>query len=295
VSLLLIKTSSLQDAVNYANVDPLVHVSAVLKSAAGFESNVFSTETEQAGILDRLLLPALSDKVEIRSVSQPMTLLFERQLRFGDILAAETLIILAVLAGAFVLMPVVLIRHFKAIERAEVEHERSAYLATHDVLTQLPNRYLFAERFDQALSNWTSSGTAFAVLLVDLDHFKEINDKHGHEVGDQVLKVVANRMLQVTRSCDIVARYGGDEFVILITDLINSESAEQNAERVLEAIAQTVATSAGELSLSCSIGVALCPNHGQSLGSLLKAADQAMYGVKQLGRKGFAMTESPEA
>ncbi|MGY3173918.1 diguanylate cyclase (GGDEF)-like protein [Pseudomonas sp. TE12234] len=295
VSLLLIKTGSLQDAVFYANVDPLVHVSALLKSAAGFESNVFSTETEQAGILDRLLLPALSDKVEIRSVSQPMTLLFERQLRLGDVLTAETLIILAVLAGAFVLMPVVLIRHFKAIERAEVEHERSAYLATHDVLTQLPNRYLFVERFDQALSNWTSSGTAFAVLLIDLDHFKDINDKHGHEVGDQVLIAVANRMLQVTRSCDTVARYGGDEFVILITDLINPESAEQYAERVLEAIAQTVATSAGELSLSCSIGVSLCPNHGQSLGSLLKAADQAMYGVKQLGRKGIAMTESPEA
>ena len=102
-------------------------------------------------------------------------------------------------------------------------------------------------------------------------------------------------MLQVTRSCDTVARYGGDEFVILITDLINPESAEQYAERVLEAIAQTVATSAGELSLSCSIGVALCPDHGQTLSSLLKAADQAMYGVKQLGRKGVAMTEYPEA
>ena len=118
-------------------------------------------------------------------------------------------------------MPVVLIRHFKSIERAEVELERSAYLATHDVLTQLPNRYLFADRFDQALSNWTSSGTAFAVLLIDLDHFKEINDKHGHEVGDLVLTAVANRMLQVTRFCDTVARYGGDEFVILI----NPESA----------------------------------------------------------------------
>jgi diguanylate cyclase (GGDEF)-like protein len=295
VSLLLIKTGSLQDAVNYANVDPLVHISAVLKTDAGPESNVFSTDTEQAGILDRLFLPALADRVEIMSASQPMTLLFERQLRLGDVLTAETLIILAVLAGAFVLMPVVLIRHFKAIERAEVEHERSAYLATHDVLTQLPNRYLFADRFDQALSNWKVSGVPFAVLLIDLDYFKEINDQHGHEVGDQVLKAVANRMLQVTRSCDTVARYGGDEFVILITDLINPESAELNAERVLEAIAQTVATSAGDLSISCSIGVSLCPNHGQSLGALLKAADQAMYGVKQLGRKGVAMTESPEA
>ncbi|MFJ2689204.1 diguanylate cyclase domain-containing protein [Pseudomonas sp. NPDC087336] len=183
----------------------------------------------------------------------------------------------------FVLMPVVLIRHFKSIERAEVELERSAYLATHDVLTQLPNRYLFADRFDQALSNWTSSGTAFAVLLIDLDHFKEINDKHGHEVGDLVLTAVTNRMLQVTRFCDTVARYGGDEFVILITDLINPESAELNAERVLEAMAQTVATSAGELSLSCSIGVALCPNHGQNLGSLLKGGGSGNVRCKTTG------------
>lgn len=151
------------------------------------------------------------------------------QLRLGDVLTAETLIILAVLAGALVLMPVVLIRHFKAIERAEVEHERSAYLATHDVLTQLPNRYLFADRFDQAFSDWKANGVPFAVLLIDLDHFKEINDKYGHEVGDQVLRAVANRMLQATRSCDTVARYGGDEFVILITDLSNPESAELKA------------------------------------------------------------------
>ncbi|MHC8410721.1 diguanylate cyclase domain-containing protein [Pseudomonas sp. Hz4] len=187
-------------------------------------------------------------------------------------------------------MPVVLIRHFKAIERAEVEHERSAYLATHDVLTQLPNRYLFADRFDQAFSDWKANGVPFAVLLIDLDHFKEINDKYGHEVGDQVLRAVANRMLQATRSCDTVARYGGDEFVILITDLSNLESAELKAARVLETIAQTVVTSAGELSISCSIGVSMCPNHGQSLDTLLKAADQAMYGVKQLGRKGVALT-----
>lgn len=291
VSLLLIKTGSLLDAVNYANVDHLVHISAVLKTVAGSESNVFSTEIEQAGFLDRLFLPLLADRVEIRSVSQPMTLLFERQLRLGDVLTAETLIILAVLAGVLVLMSVVLIRHFKAIERAEVEHERSAYLATHDVLTQLPNRYLFADRFDQALDDWKVKGVKFAVMLIDLDHFKEINDKHGHEIGDEVLRTVANRMLQSTRLCDTVARYGGDEFVILITDLANPDSAELKAARVLETIAQTVVTSAGELSISCSIGVSLCPIHGQSLDTLLKAADQAMYGVKQLGRKGVALTE----
>ncbi|WP_223513832.1 diguanylate cyclase domain-containing protein [Pseudomonas sp. GL-B-19] len=291
VSLLLLKTGSLMDAVSQANVDPLVHISAVLKTTAGSESDVFSTQTEEAGFLDRLFFARLAERVEISSASQPMTLSFERQLRLGDALTAQTVIILAVLAGALVLMPLVLIRHFKALERAELEHKRSAYLATHDVLTQLPNRYLFADRFEQTFSDWNVYGVPFAVLLIDLDHFKEINDQYGHEVGDQVLRAVAKRMLQSTRSCDTVARYGGDEFVVLIANFTDTECAENRAERMLEAIAQPVATSAGELTLSCSIGVSLCPLHGQSLDTLLKAADQAMYGVKQLGRKGVALTE----
>ncbi len=294
VSLLLIQTGSLLDAVNDSNIDPLVHISAVMKAGAGSESNVFSTNANNAGFLDRLILPRLTDRVEIRSTSQPMTLLFERQLRFADVLTAHALIILSVLAAALFLIPGILIRHFRAIERAEVEHERSAYLATHDVLTELPNRYLFADRFQQAFSGWKERAEPFAVLLIDLDHFKQINDQHGHEIGDQVLQAVAIRMLQATRSTDTVARYGGDEFVILIKDLSNPGSAETRAARVLDSIAGTVVTSVGELSLSCSIGVSICPLHGQSLDALLKAADQAMYGVKQLGRKGIAITEYPE-
>jgi diguanylate cyclase (GGDEF)-like protein len=286
VSLLLIRTDSLINAVNQANVDSLVHVSGALKSAAGAESALFSTAAIEAGFLDNLFLPRLSEQVEIRSASQPIILSFQRQIRFIDVLTQETLIILAVLAAALVLMPIVLVRHFKAIEKAAVEHERSIYLANHDVLTGLPNRYLFAERFDHALRNWNENGAAFAVMLIDLDHFKQINDQYGHEVGDQVLRAIANRMLQATRAGDTVARYGGDEFVILSPDLNSFDNAEVRASRILDTIARTVMTSAGELSISCSIGVALCPNHGQDIDMLLKAADQAMYGVKQLGRKG---------
>jgi diguanylate cyclase (GGDEF)-like protein len=290
VALLLIKTDSLLEAVNHADVDPLIRISAVLNAAADSQSRVFSMEAEQAGTLDRLLLPRLSDRVEIRNASQPMTLLFERQLRLGDVLTAQTLMILVALAVTLVLMPVVLVRHFKAIEMAEREHERSAYLATHDVLTQLPNRYLFADRFDQAFSRWKRNGVSFAVMVIDLDRFKEINDKCGHEAGDQVLRAVADRMLQETRSCDTVSRYGGDEFVVLFTDLANPEDSEVLGKRILKAIGKPIVTSAGELTVSCSIGVSLCPNHGMSLDVLLKAADQAMYGVKQLGREGVALS-----
>ena len=242
--------------------------------------------------MDRLLLPRLNERVEIRSASQPMTLLFERQLRLADVLTRETLMLLAFLTAAFVLMPAALIRHFNAIKRAEREHERAAYLATHDALTKLPNRYLFADRFDRALSHWERHGVPFAVMLIDLDHFKEINDKYGHEVGDQVLRTVAERMRQITRSGDTVARQGGDEFVVLVADLANLENAEIMGEKVLEAIGKPIVTSAGGLSISCSIGVSLCPIHGQSLDTLLRAADQAMYRVKQLGREGIAFSSS---
>lgn len=289
VALLLIKTDSLLEAVNHANADPLVGISVLLNTAASADSYVFSTETKQAGILDRLLLPRLNDRIEIRNASQPMTLLFERQLRLADVLTEEALMILAVLAVALVITPVLLIRHFKAIKMAERESERWAYLATHDLLTQLPNRYLFADRFDHAFSRWKRNGVSFAVMVVDLDHFKEINDKYGHEVGDQVLRAVADRMLQVTRSCDTVARYGGDEFVVLMTDLANPAGAEIVGERMLDIIGKPIVTTSGELSVSCSIGVSLCPIHGQSLDILLRTADQAMYGVKQDGREGIAL------
>lgn len=292
VALLLVRTGSLLDAVIHANVDPQVNIRAVLQTAAGTESHVFATGRGQGGFVDRFFLPLLEEQVEIHSASQPMTLLFERQLRLADVLSGQTLLLLVLLGASFILIPLLLIRHFKALERAEVEHQRSTYLATHDVLTDLPNRYLFADRFDQALTHWKLDRVAFAVLLIDLDHFKDINDHFGHEVGDQVLRALASRMLGATRTGDTVARYGGDEFVVLVTDLDDPENAEIKASKMLEAIGQSIITSAGEISLSCSIGIALCPLHGQTLDTLLKAADQAMYGVKQLGRKGIAMTKA---
>ncbi|WP_318184214.1 GGDEF domain-containing protein [Pseudomonas fluorescens] len=103
---------------------------------------------------------------------------------------------------------------------------------------------------------------------------------------------MAARMVQATPARDTIARYGGDEFVVLMKDLADPDSAEIKAEMLLDAIGQPIATTVGELSVSCSIGVSLCPLHGQSLDTLLKAADLAMYGVKQLGRKGIAITES---
>lgn len=290
VAMLVTRTDALLNAVNQANSDPWLHVQACLQTVSGDNSRVLSTVTPATGPIDSLL-PRLTERVELPSASQPMSLGFTRQLRIEDVLTVQTLLILVLLLGALVMIPILLVKHFNAMKRAEDEHERSAYLASHDVLTGLPNRYRFAERFAQAVTAWQDTGIGFAVLLIDLDHFKQINDQHGHEVGDQVLKAVAERMRRSTRSRDTVGRHGGDEFVALIAQLSDPASAEFSAARIFEAINQPVATEAGTLMISCSIGVALCPLHGQDLDDLLKAADRAMYGVKQLGRKGVRMTE----
>ncbi|MCW3149703.1 GGDEF domain-containing protein [Stutzerimonas stutzeri] len=292
VALLLTRTDSLLAAVHNAEVDHRVRLEALLKAGTGVPQHLFSTESEPTGALDRLLLPLLQDRVEIRSLSQPTTLLFERQLRLGDVLTFETLTLLAILAGALVLLPVVLVRHFRTIELAEREHERSVYLATHDVLTRLPNRHLLADRFGEAYAYWQRHGTPFALMVVDLDHFKDINDRFGHEIGDQVLQTVADRMRHATRAYDTVARYGGDEFVVLVRDLATPADAEAAGRQLLQAINLPIETAAGTQSVSCSIGIALCPSQGETFDALLTAADQAMYRIKQRGREGIALSDS---
>jgi CHASE1-domain containing sensor protein len=208
VALLLVKTDSLTNIISRANADPLIGVTVILKAAIGSVTTVVATYPGQAAWLSQTLLPLLTERVEIDSPSQPMVLQFKRQLRFQDVLDKQTFMTLLMLLALILLMPVMLIRHFRAIDRAEVEHERATHLATHDLLTSLPNRYLLADRFELAHSTWRSDGIPFAVFLIDLDHFKQINDKYGHEVGDHVLKTVAARIRNALRSDDFVALWG---------------------------------------------------------------------------------------
>lgn len=288
VALLLVKSDSLLEAVASVAPDPQVAIEALPGDDATSPYRLFSRQAAPAGMLDRLL-PRLSTQVELRSRTQPTLLLFERQLRLGDVCTLETIVLLLVLVGTLVLLPVLLVRHFRTIEKVEHEHEHSAYLATHDVLTELANRNLLAARFGEAYAYWQRHGVSFAVMVVDLDHFKTINDRFGHEIGDQVLRTVAMRMQGATRPYDTVARYGGDEFVVLVRDIGRAEHARAVGASILEAIGKPIATTAGEQSVSCSIGVALCPTHGETFDLLLTAADQAMYRVKQRGRHGIAV------
>jgi diguanylate cyclase (GGDEF)-like protein/PAS domain S-box-containing protein len=168
-----------------------------------------------------------------------------------------------------------------AIERLRL-HEQLQYMAQYDALTRLPNRQLFHDRLASALARAARNGTGFALLYLDLDKFKMVNDTYGHAAGDAVLYQVAQRIKQCVREEDTVARVGGDEFVVLIENVAQLEDAAVVASKIDLAMAPQVRFGASSLQAQLSIGVAVCPQHGASAQQLLKHADEAMYRQKKL-------------
>ncbi|HYE36685.1 bifunctional diguanylate cyclase/phosphodiesterase [Methylocaldum sp.] len=160
-------------------------------------------------------------------------------------------------------------------------------LAHHDALTQLPNRLLFTDRLDHALSHAHREGHRVAVLFIDLDRFKNINDSLGHTVGDQLLCEVASRLTSAVRENDTVARLGGDEFVIALEHINTSEGAAVLAEALVSALAEPVRVDDHELFVTPSIGISIYPDDAKSTEDLIGHGDAAMYYAKRLGRNRF--------
>jgi len=157
-------------------------------------------------------------------------------------------------------------------------------LATHDVLTGLPNRRLLVDRFAMALSQCTRNSTLLAVISMDLDHFKAVNDTWGHDAGDAVLLEAANRLSSAVRKNDTVARFGGDEFVLLLGEIAAPGDALAVAEKILVQFRLPFTVGSSSVNLSASLGLALFPEDGKTLASLLKASDLALYQAKAAGR-----------
>jgi diguanylate cyclase (GGDEF)-like protein/PAS domain S-box-containing protein len=158
--------------------------------------------------------------------------------------------------------------------------ERIKHMAQHDPLTGLPNRALFFDRLRQALSQARRDDTHLALLFVDLDRFKPINDDHGHAIGDFVLQQVAQRLRSVVRESDTVGRIGGDEFVVLLREIDSGADANRVTDKIHQALAEPMQTDGLTLHLSASIGCALFPSQGEDEHSLMKMADMAMYQAK---------------
>ncbi len=164
------------------------------------------------------------------------------------------------------------------------ELERQAHF---DVLTGLPRRNLLTDRLAQAIALSQRQGTRLAIAFIDLDGFKAVNDQHGHEAGDAVLVAVSERMKASLRSADTLARFGGDEFVVLLTDVPSDADCEQSLVRLIQAAAEPVHHGDQLLAVSASIGYTCFPDDNSDVGGLLSHADMAMYAAKQAGKNGY--------
>lgn len=173
------------------------------------------------------------------------------------------------------------------ITERKLAEARITELATRDPLTALPNRLLLQDRLTQGITAAHRSGEMLAVMFIDLDHFKHINDSLGHDVGDQLLKDVAKRISGVLRKGDTLSRVGGDEFVIVLTGLKSADDAGQVAQKIINSLGQVYEIAQHTVSTACSIGIAVYPTDGADPGVLMRHADTAMYVAKSSGRKNY--------
>jgi diguanylate cyclase (GGDEF)-like protein len=178
-------------------------------------------------------------------------------------------------------------RIFKDITERKLIEKRLERLALYDTLTGLPNRMLFFDRMNQLLELAKRNQYILAVLYVDLDRFKTINDTYGHEVGDQVLVTSGQRMLSNTRRSDTVARIGGDEFVGICARITAAKDAAVVAQKIIASLTEPIRVKEYECNIGASIGISIYPHDGSDVETLVNKADAAMYRVKQKGMGGF--------
>ena len=228
---------------------------------------------------------AMPEDVKImfdRSKLQPgTTLVHERELAAGGVLEVRTV---PLADGS-------LVRTYTDVTLRKHAERHLQHLARHDALTDLPNRVFFHERLEQALAYSERHGTAFAVLSLDLDRFKQINDVQGHAVGDIVLVELAKRLKGELRMEDTVARLGGDEFAIIQTGLNSADESSALARRILRTVNKPFRVDGVDYDLGISIGIASCPLNGRSSSDLMKKADAALYQAKRSGRARFCAFE----
>lgn len=194
------------------------------------------------------------------------------------------LVLLAVVSAVALYIYRINRRLAHALAKSRAAEERILHLAQHDPLTDLPNRLLFSDRLGQALAAARRDGHRLAVLFIDLDNFKPINDNLGHAVGDLLLQAVAQRTRAALRESDSVARVGGDEFIVLLPHVRDAQDVLALAEKLRDTLAQPYDITPHRIAIAASIGAALYPEHGVDDIELLKHADEAMYEAKRQGR-----------
>jgi diguanylate cyclase (GGDEF)-like protein len=197
---------------------------------------------------------------------------------------------IAILTGTLVISA--LDAHFAShtanlADSLQAANEQLRNLALYDNLTALPNRMLLEDRIAQALTRSERGGKCFALMFVDLDRFKQVNDEYGHGVGDELLRAVARRLTGCVRKADTVSRTGGDEFVIVLSEIADPKGAAMIGGKLLDELSRPFLVGRHQLEISCSIGISVCPADGRDIGTLMVNADVAMYHAKRSGRNAY--------
>ena len=174
------------------------------------------------------------------------------------------------------------------------QQEEIRHTALHDALTGLPNRVLFNDRLEHGMAQAKRHGWTLAVMFMDLDKFKPINDSYGHDAGDAVLQTIAKRLIEITRSDDTVSRHGGDEFLYLLLEMKEDQDAAIVAKKIIKAVQEPCDVSVGHLTVNTSIGISIFPKDGATAEALIKSADAAMYHAKQ-SKSGYSFASDTPA
>jgi diguanylate cyclase (GGDEF)-like protein/PAS domain S-box-containing protein len=173
-------------------------------------------------------------------------------------------------------------------ERKQLE-QKLADMATHDPLTGLPNRLLLSDRLAVGLAQAQRNDTRLAVMMLDLDRFKTVNDTFGHSVGDELLKAAGERLMGIVRKSDTVARMGGDEFMVLLLQITRMEDAVKVSQKILSVFRKPFVLDAYQIRITTSVGIAIYPEDGEDVETLFKNADTAMYWAKEQGRDNYEL------
>jgi diguanylate cyclase (GGDEF)-like protein len=180
---------------------------------------------------------------------------------------------------------------FKDVSKARAMSLQAVYLAQHDFLTDLPNRMLLNDRLTQAIAMARRHGQRLAVLFLDLDRFKHVNDSLGHVIGDTLLQSVARRLVTCVRSSDTVSRQGSDEFVVLLSEIEHADDAAAHAQKIIAALVAPHDVAHHQLHVTATIGISIYPDDGPDAETLVKCADTAMYQAKEGGRNNYQFFE----
>lgn len=219
------------------------------------------------------------------------THLREREVRTAETKQTASQDYMTVLQQANANLVIATIEAQKLAEQVQASKAQLDHLAHHDVLTDLPNRILMHDRIGQAIELARRQDRQLAVMFLDVDRFKNINDSLGHMVGDQLLMSVAQRLVECVRHSDTVSRQGGDEFIILLADVEHAEDAALSARKMLTALAQPHHIDRHDIHVDASIGISIYPHDGQDADSLVKSADTAMYHAKENGGNNYKFFE----